>query len=187
VHDAVPAGSLLFLGSSSVARDLHLGVARPRPDVAPVTSRGLAGIDGCVSTAVGLALARSQPTYALLGDLTFLHDANGLLIGPDEPIPDLTVVVADDDGGSIFDTLEYGAPEFAGPRRRIFTTPTGTDIETLCAAHGIPATTARTEAELADLVRSPATGIRVIRVPIRPGTRRAAGERTRSLVAAALT
>lgn len=186
LHDALPGGSLLLLGSSSVARDLHLGVARPRVDVHPVTSRGLAGIDGCVSTAVGLALARTGPTWALLGDLTFLHDANGLLIGPDEPVPDLTIVVVDDDGGSIFDTLEYGAAEHAGPMRRLFTTPTGSDIEALCAAHGVPATTARTPEQLSRLVAHPATGIRVVRVPITAGGRRAAGERNRAAVVAAL-
>ncbi|WP_338750300.1 2-succinyl-5-enolpyruvyl-6-hydroxy-3-cyclohexene-1-carboxylic-acid synthase [Janibacter alittae] len=186
LHDGVPGESLVLLGSSSVARDLHLGVARPRADVHPVTSRGLAGIDGCVSTAIGMALTRPGPTYALLGDLTFLHDANGLLIGPDEPVPDLTIVVVDDDGGSIFDTLEYGAAEHAQAKRRIFTTPTGTDIDTLCAAHGVPATTARTPDELTDLVARPATGIRVVRVPIDAGSRRAAGERTRATVVAAL-
>lgn len=187
VHDAASYGSALLLGSSSVARDVHLGIARPRTDLAPLTSRGLAGIDGCVSTAVGLALARGErPTFALLGDLTFLHDANGLLIGPDEPQPDLTLVVVDDDGGSIFTTLEYGADELAGPLRRIFTTPTGTDIETLCAAHGIPATTARTAAELAELVARPSAGIRVIRVPVDGSARRPAGQRAREAVAAAL-
>lgn len=187
VHDALPYGAGLFLGSSSVARDVHLGIARPRPEIAPLTSRGLAGIDGCVSTAVGIALARgSRPTVALLGDLTFLHDANGLLIGPDEPHPDLTIVVVDDDGGSIFSTLEYGAEELAGPMRRIFTTPTGTDIETLCAAHGIPATTAQTAEELTELVGRPTAGIRVIRVPVEGSTRRAAGQRTRDAVVSAL-
>lgn len=186
VHDAVPTGSRILLGSSSVARDVHLGVARARSGVDLLTSRGLAGIDGCVSTAVGLALAADGPAYALLGDLTFLHDANGLLIGPDEPRPDLTVVVVDDDGGSIFDTLEYGSAELAGPMRRLFTTPTGTDIELLCAAHGVPATTVRTATELADLVSRPGSGIRVVRVPVEAGVRRAAGERVRAAVADAL-
>lgn len=186
VHDVLPYGSALFLGSSSVARDLHHGVARTRDDLEPVTSRGLAGIDGCVSTAVGLALSRSANTCAMLGDLTFLHDANGLLIGPDEPRPDLTIVVVDDDGGSIFTTLEYGADELAGPMQRLFTTPTGTDIEVLCAAHGVPATTATTAAELADLVGQPSTGIRVIRVALDGSARRGAGQRARDAVAAAL-
>ncbi|KRE35939.1 hypothetical protein ASG73_14795 [Janibacter sp. Soil728] len=187
VHDALPEGSALFLGSSSVARDIAHGVARVREDVEIVTSRGLAGIDGCVSTAVGLALSRRGPTVALLGDLTFLHDANGLLIGPDEPRPDLTIVVVDDDGGSIFSTLEYGADELAGPMRRLFTTPTGTDIELLCAAHGVPATTVSGAQGLADLVSRPSTGIRVVRVPVDPGARRAAGQAARDVVIAALS
>lgn len=187
VHDALPADTALFVGSSSVARDVHLGVAHPRADVLPVTSRGLAGIDGSVSTAVGLALSRGErPTCALVGDLTFLHDSNGLLIGPHEPRPDLTIVVVDDDGGSIFGTLEYGAEELAGPLRRIFTTPTGVDIETLCAAHGIPATTARTGEELTELVGRPSTGVRVIRVPVDGAGRRESAVRAREAVIAAL-
>ena len=93
-----------------------------------VASRGLAGIDGCVSTAPGIALAApdGSATYALMGDLTFLHDQGGLLIGPHEPRPDLTVVVPNDDGGGIFTLLEPGEPERAATFERIFGTPTGT-------------------------------------------------------------
>ena len=186
IHEAVPDGAALFLGSSSVARDLGHGVARVRDAVEVVTSRGLAGIDGCVSTAVGLALSRSGPTVAVLGDLTFLHDANGLLVGPDEPRPDLTIVVVDDDGGSIFTTLEYGGDELAGPMRRLFTTPTGTDIEVLCGAHGVPATTATSAEQLSALVARPSEGIRVVRVPVDGAARREAGRLARETVVAAL-
>uniref|UniRef100_UPI0008388461 hypothetical protein n=1 Tax=Piscicoccus intestinalis TaxID=746033 RepID=UPI0008388461 len=106
---ALPADACLFVGSSSSARDVE--TARGPAGPAVVANRGLAGIDGCVSTASGLALARpSVPTYALVGDLTFLHDANALAVGPGEPRPNLTVVVADDAGGGIFATLEYGEP-----------------------------------------------------------------------------
>lgn len=187
VHDALPSDTALLLGSSSVARDVHLGIPRQRPDVDLVTSRGLAGIDGCISTAAGLALSRpGRPTAALLGDLTFLHDANGLLIGPDEPRPDLTIVVVDDDGGSIFGTLEYGAPELAGRLGRLFTTPTGTDIEILCAAHGVPCTTVTDAAELARVVVGPAQGMRVVRVPVDGSRRRGDEARINEVVAAAL-
>lgn len=186
VHEALADDSALFLGSSSVARDVAHGVARVRADVEVVTSRGLAGIDGCVSTAVGLALSRTGPTVAVLGDLTFLHDANGLLVGPDEPRPDLTLVVVDDDGGSIFGTLEYGADELAGPMRRLFTTPTGTDIEVLCAAHGVPATTATSAEQLTALVARPSEGIRVVRVPVDGTARREAGRQARETVVAVL-
>lgn len=185
IHDALPQGAALFLGSSSVARDVGQ-LPRVREDVEVVTSRGLAGIDGCVSTAVGLSLSRTAPTVAVMGDLTFLHDANGLLIGPEEPRPDLTLVVVDDDGGSIFGTLEYGADELAGPMRRLFTTPTGTDIEVLCAAHGVPATTATSVDELVDLVRRPSAGIRVVRVAVDGAARRASAARVCAVVRDAL-
>ncbi len=105
-----------------------------------IGNRGLAGIDGTLSTAIGAALARpSSRAIAYVGDLTFLHGSNGLLIGPDEPRPDLTIVVASDDGGSIFSTLEQGAPEYADSFERVYATPTGADIGALCKGYGIAA------------------------------------------------
>lgn len=184
VDEALPTGARLFLGSSSVARD-HQLVARPRVDVDVVVSRGLAGIDGCVSTAAGLALADpGTPTYAAVGDLTFLHDSGALLVGPSEPVPDLTVVVLDDRGGSIFATLEYGAKELEDDFERVFATPTGTDVAALVRAHGWPATTVTTPDELRDVL-APAPGLRVVVVPLDLGDRRATGlavaERLRAL------
>ena len=112
---SLPGGATLFVGSSNSARDVDLSASRSEP-LRVVASRGLAGIDGCVSTASGVALADQAPTYALMGDLTFLHDANGLLVGPLERRPDLTVVVTNDDGGGIFTLLEPGEP---GRARRV--------------------------------------------------------------------
>jgi 2-succinyl-5-enolpyruvyl-6-hydroxy-3-cyclohexene-1-carboxylate synthase len=126
------AGSLLVVGSSKPVRDLF--VAGGRQGVRVLANRGAAGIDGMVSTAVGAALAHGGQTYALLGDLTFLHDSNGLLIGPDEPRPDLTLVVVNNDGGAIFGLLEQGAPEHRAVFERVFGTPHGADLEALCAA-----------------------------------------------------
>jgi 2-succinyl-5-enolpyruvyl-6-hydroxy-3-cyclohexene-1-carboxylate synthase len=132
-----------------------------------VASRGLAGIDGCVSTAAGIALAaQDSPTYALMGDLTFLHDQGGLLIGPHEPQPDLTIVVPNDDGGGIFTLLEPGEPERAADFERIFGTPTGTSLDALCRAHGARHVLACTPAELGEAVASRPTGITVIEVPL---------------------
>ncbi len=141
INAAVPPEGLLFIGSSNPIRDLDL-VARPytvgeRRLI--IANRGLAGIDGVLSSAIGAALARtSSRSIAYVGDLTFLHGSNGLLIGPGEPRPDLTIVVANDDGGSIFSTLEQGAPEYAATFERVYATPTGADIAALCAAYGVP-------------------------------------------------
>ena len=94
----------------------------------------------------GLRWAARRPAYALVGDLTFLHDANALLVGPHEPTPDLTVVVTNDDGGGIFTLLEPGEPQRAAEFERVFGTPTGTDLAALCAAHGVAHTLEAAEA-----------------------------------------
>ena len=127
-----------------------------------LANRGAAGIDGRVSTAVGAALAHGAPTLALLGDLTFLHDSNGLVIGPDEPRPDLTIVVVNNDGGAIFGLLEQGAPEYAEAFERIFGTPHGVDLASLCAATGTPHILAASRQELRDALVG--KGIRVVEV-----------------------
>nr|WP_246313685.1 2-succinyl-5-enolpyruvyl-6-hydroxy-3-cyclohexene-1-carboxylic-acid synthase [Janibacter alkaliphilus] len=187
LNDALPTGARLLLGSSSVARDWHLALPRPRPDLDVVTSRGLAGIDGLVSTAAGLALADPQtPTVALLGDLSFLHDAGGLVIGPDEPTPDLTIVVVDDDGGSIFTTLEHGADALAAPFARIFATPTRSDVAAVARAHGAAVVEVRAAADLAAAVSAAPEGLRVVRVPVDLHGRRSADQRRRDRVARVL-
>ncbi len=171
---ALPTGARLFVGSSNSARDLDLGVGEWPEDLDVVASRGLAGIDGCVSTAVGLALADpGRPWVALVGDLTFEHDAAALAIGPGEPRPDLTVVVLDDRGGGIFSTLEHGVGlDDAGRARfeRVFATPTGTDLAAICAAHGVDhvrVTSLRAlRGALADRVGATGTGLRVVTVAV---------------------
>ena len=159
------AGGVLFVGSSKPVRDLFL--AGPREGVRVLANRGAAGIDGTVSTALGAALADQAAgggqAYALLGDLTFLHDSNGLVSGPQEPRPDLTIVVANNDGGAIFGTLEQGAPGFEGAFERVFGTPHGVDLAALCAATGTPYTLAVTTAELRDAL-GPRSGVRVVEV-----------------------
>ncbi|STX14038.1 2-succinyl-5-enolpyruvyl-6-hydroxy-3-cyclohexene-1-carboxylic-acid synthase [Kytococcus sedentarius] len=164
---------LLFLGSSRAPRSLDLALDGPGRGVTGILgNRGLAGIDGCLSTAAGWALTHG-PTTALVGDLTFLHDANALAIGPGEPRPDLTVVVLNDDGGAIFGDLEYGRPEHleahgAHTFRRVFTTPTGTDIGHLARAHGVEHTRVVTAQALQDALASEPSGLRVVEVGLTP-------------------
>ncbi|HEV3361320.1 MAG TPA: 2-succinyl-5-enolpyruvyl-6-hydroxy-3-cyclohexene-1-carboxylic-acid synthase [Pseudonocardiaceae bacterium] len=161
---ALPPDAVLFLGSSNPVRLVDL-VAAPRADLLVYANRGVAGIDGSVSTANGLTLGLGARGYALLGDLTFLHDANGLLLGPDEQRPDLTVIVLNDVGGGIFSLLEQGAPEHEASFERVFGTPHQVDIAQLCAAHGVPHRRAESIDDLVAAI-SAQGGLRVIEVPV---------------------
>lgn len=184
-HAALPAGGLLVVGASSPIRDLDL-VARPTPVGSRrkvVANRGLAGIDGTVSTAVGAALGRPESTrnLALMGDLTFLHDQTGLVLGPDEPRPDLTIVVPNDDGGAIFSMLEQGAPAHAASFERLFGTPHGTDLASLCAAHRVPHLRVTSRPELEQALASPNGGIEVVEAVVDRRGRRELDLRIRAL------
>ena len=159
VAGAVPTGGLLVAGSSKPVRDLFL--VGPQAGQTVLANRGVAGIDGMVSTAVGAALAHGAPAYALLGDLTFLHDANGLVLGPQEPRPDLTVVVVNNDGGAIFGLLEQGGSDHAAAFERVFGTPHGVDLAALCAATGTPFARVADFVSLDDAL-VPAPGLRVV-------------------------
>ncbi len=176
VARALPPRGLLFVGASNPVRDLDLMV--PRYAVGDrrlvIGNRGLAGIDGSVSTAVGAALGRPSTSraLALLGDVTFLHDSNGLVMGPDESRPDLTVVVVNDDGGSIFASLEHGAPEYADSFERVFGTPHHVDLAALCAATRTPHWRVESLPELEHALANPAGGVEVVEAAVRRDDRR---------------
>jgi 2-succinyl-5-enolpyruvyl-6-hydroxy-3-cyclohexene-1-carboxylate synthase len=147
-----------------------------------IANRGLSGIDGVVSTAIGAALGRvSSHSLALVGDVTFLHDSNGLVLGPDEPRPDLTIVVVNDDGGSIFATLEQGGEQYADRYERLFGTPHGVDLGSLCAATRTPYLQVRSRPELQQALASPNGGIEVIEAVVRRDDRRDLDARIRAL------
>ncbi|TYP89646.1 2-succinyl-5-enolpyruvyl-6-hydroxy-3-cyclohexene-1-carboxylic-acid synthase [Blastococcus xanthinilyticus] len=145
------SGALLVVGSSTPIRDVDR-LAVPRADLTVLANRGVAGIDGTVSTAVGAALVHQRagggPAFALMGDLTFLHDLTGLLPGDGEARPDLTVVVPDNDGGGIFAQLEPGQERYAGDYARVFGTPHGRDLEAVAESLGWAATRIGSAAEL---------------------------------------
>jgi 2-succinyl-5-enolpyruvyl-6-hydroxy-3-cyclohexene-1-carboxylate synthase len=159
---ALPDGSLLFTGSSQPVRDLDLAMA-PRTGLRVLANRGTSGIDGTVSAASGAALAHQAagggPAYALIGDLTALHDQNGLIIGPGEAVPDLTLVVVNNDGGGIFSSLPQAA--LPGPFERLFGTPHGVDLAAVAAATGTPYALVG-DGELPGLLKG--EGLRVVEV-----------------------
>ena len=172
---ALPDGGLLWAGSSLPVRDLDQQMS-PRAGLRVLASRGTSGIDGLVSSAIGAALAHQAdgggPAAALLGDLAFVHDAAGLMLGPDELRPDLCIVVVNNDGGGIFSTLEQAA--FPESFERLFGTPHGTDLGLLARAAGVPHLLLDKASGLADAVRG--DGLRVVEVR----TDRAAGAELRT-------
>lgn len=184
---ALPDGALLWAASSLPIRDLDQQL-RPRSGLRILASRGASGIDGLVSSAIGAALAHQSagggPAVALLGDLALLHDAPGLLIGPDEPRPDLCVIVVNNDGGGIFSTLEQAA--FPGPFERVFGTPHGARIAELAAAAGLTYRRLQRAGELPDvLARAGSRGIGVSLVELRTDRPGQAALRARLAEAAA--
>ena len=181
----LPDGALLWAASSLPIRDLDQQMA-PRAGVTVLASRGASGIDGLISTASGAALAHQRagggPAAALIGDLAFLHDAPGLFAGPEEPHPDLLLVVVNNDGGGIFSMLEQAA--FPAPFERVFGTPHGGALGQVAAAAGVPAVTLERASDLAGALKGeglPGTGIRMVEVR----TSRAAGTALRGRLRAA--
>jgi 2-succinyl-5-enolpyruvyl-6-hydroxy-3-cyclohexene-1-carboxylate synthase len=166
VTDALRPGDQLVLGASNPVRDVALVGLNPQ-GITVRSNRGVAGIDGTVSTAIGAALAHDPSggrTVALIGDLTFVHDSSGLLIGPTEPVPaDLTIVVSNDNGGGIFELLEQGDPRFSDVSARVFGTPHDVDVGALCRAYHIDSRQIELN-DLAGALDEPAGGMRVLEV-----------------------
>jgi 2-succinyl-5-enolpyruvyl-6-hydroxy-3-cyclohexene-1-carboxylate synthase len=139
---AARPGDTLVVAASHPVRDLDLVAHRIRPGVRVLANRGLAGIDGTLSTASGAGLDGGF-VRVLVGDLAFLHDANALLVPPGEERPHLQIVVLNDDGGGIFSLLEQGELAGQGPAEaaafeRLFGTPHGVDVGAVSAAYGVP-------------------------------------------------
>ena len=165
---ALPAGSLLWCGNSMSVRDVDL-LLPPGDEVRVLASRGASGIDGTFSTAAGAALAHAADhpgavAFALIGDLSLLHDAPGLALGPAEPRPDLCVVVVNNDGGGIFEGLEPARFKDAGPFERVFGTPHHASLAHLAAAFGVPYTLAEQPGDIAKAVAAavPGAGPRIV-------------------------
>ncbi len=162
VYAAVPTEGRFVVASSMPVRDLE-SFARPRDGVQVHANRGVNGIDGFVSTVLGIAAASDGPTVALLGDLCFLHDSNGLLGATSRGI-DATLVVVDNDGGGIFSFLpQADLPEHF---ETLFGTPQGVDLAALASVHGIEVVDVTSAADVSTAVDESvaAGGVRVVRV-----------------------
>ena len=159
----------LVFGSSRLVRvaDAVLGGKK-----VPVhANRGLAGIDGTVATATGIALASQAGgspgvTRVLLGDLTFLHDVGSLLLPPDETEPRLQVIVGNDGGGTIFDSLEVAGTAASADLDRAFYTPHTVRLEHLALAYGWEYQRVTTRTALDQVLTTPVGGRQLIEVPL---------------------
>lgn len=154
VASAIPDGVSVYVASSRPVRDLE-AFAQPRSGLEVFANRGLAGIDGNISTALGIASQRTS-SIAILGDLSFLHDLTGL-IGTSEI--DLRILVINNDGGGIFSTLPQAKVEGF---ERIFGTPHGRDLVALSSAMGIPSVRVNNLDDLLERLLLPIRGLSVV-------------------------
>ena len=157
----IPSGAALFIASSRPIRDIE-GFAIPRGGISVYANRGLAGIDGNISTALGIASGSNQ-TYAVIGDLAFLHDVSALSHSSEAK---LRLFVVDNNGGGIFSTLPQAG---VGGFETIFGTPHDRDIAAIATSFGVKTTTISSVKELSDNFTKPVTGfeIVVVKVPTR--------------------
>ena len=157
-----PGAPTLLLGSSMTVRRLDRlaqpGAAAPKA----VANRGLAGIDGTIATGIGLWMASGEPVRAVMGDLTFLHDAMSMSRGVREEEPDLQVIVVDDGGGAIFSHLEYAHTTPSGRFERLFTAPQCASIAALATALGARVHVPDDVAALRRLLAEPVDGLSVV-------------------------
>jgi 2-succinyl-5-enolpyruvyl-6-hydroxy-3-cyclohexene-1-carboxylate synthase len=180
---AAPEGSSVVVSSSMPVRDFEWFTA-PRRDVRVFSNRGANGIDGVLATAIGVATATSRPTIVAIGDIALLHDSSSLTALERRNI-DLTIVVTDNDGGAIFSFLPQAERLPSNQFEQLFGTPHGTDLVALAAAHGLPAATVGTVAELRSAVASP--GTKLVRVATDRDANVAVHQQLNQAVADALT
>lgn len=163
-----PHDRLLF-GASRLIRIADRTV--PGKRITAHSNRGLAGIDGTVSTALGIAIASQSGkrgaggvTRAVLGDLTLLHEAGGLLLPPGERRPRVQLVVVNDGGGTIFDGLEVATSSPPDAFDRVQFTPQNADLSALAAAYGWGHRRAATRGELEQALTSPVDGPGIVEI-----------------------
>ena len=134
--DALPDGASLFVGNSLPIRHVDQFAAPSTKRLHVYGNRGASGIDGVTSSALGVAVAdRSTPTVLLIGDISFYHDLNGLLAVKQQNLTNVTIVLLNNDGGSIFRRLPIAGQEPAFTR--LFLTPHGLDFAPVIRMYGL--------------------------------------------------
>jgi len=163
VWDQAGDDDQLFVAASWPVRHLEAHAAT-RNGLQVFGNRGANGIDGLISTAIGVGIGTKKRTVLLMGDIAFLHDLGGLNLGEGQEQPNLTIVVLDNNGSGIFSQLEQGAVEYQEHYEKIFGTPHGKDLWVIAESLGIPAKQVTTKTELnfalASFEKTP--GIKVI-------------------------
>jgi 2-succinyl-5-enolpyruvyl-6-hydroxy-3-cyclohexene-1-carboxylate synthase len=154
-------GNNLLISSSMPIRDVEW-FGSVTPGVGVFSNRGTNGIDGVISSAIGVALGTGVPTTVLVGDVACVHDSNGLWALMQREV-DLKVVVTNNDGGSIFSFLPQAGVVDAGTFELLYGTPHGVSFENLAYAHGVPFKRATHAASLAEALNMP--GTMLIEVP----------------------
>ena len=161
VTSSIPDGCNLLVSSSMPIRDVEwFGSVTPQAQV--FSNRGTNGIDGVISTGIGIALGTGVPTTILIGEIACLHDTNGLWALMQRDV-DVKIVVTNNDGGSIFSFLPQSTQVENGTFELLYGTPHGVSFEHLAMAHGVPFV----RATHADAVRSALqkSGTTLIEVP----------------------
>jgi 2-succinyl-5-enolpyruvyl-6-hydroxy-3-cyclohexene-1-carboxylate synthase len=158
---SLPVGSQLFVSSSMPVRDLEW-YAAATDHLHVMSNRGINGIDGVVSSAVGAALGTARTTALLIGDVAFLHDSNGLLRLASRGV-DVRIVVVDNRGGGIFSFLPQRSTMPDERFEQLFGTPHEADLAALAAAHGIACEAASTTAQLRAALAQPGPRVIIVR------------------------
>ncbi|MER2090119.1 MAG: 2-succinyl-5-enolpyruvyl-6-hydroxy-3-cyclohexene-1-carboxylic-acid synthase [Sporosarcina sp.] len=132
LFEHLPSGTDLVSGSSMPIRDVDTFFRKTAKDITIFANRGTNGIDGVVSTAFGIQAARKRPAWLLIGDLSFLHDVNGLIVTRFHDT-DLTIIIINNDGGGIFSYLPQA--ETGNHFEELFGTPTGLTFSHIAAMY----------------------------------------------------
>ncbi len=160
VVENLPDDSILVIGNSLPVRHLDQW-ARPYPkNIRVFGNRGASGIDGNISTALGIAAATGKRVTAVVGDITFYHDMNGLLATSHSPLT--TIVIINNNGGGIFRRLPVSQIE--PPFTELFLTPHGLEFEHAARLYGLDYARVEDRQAFRDVVNQPHSAPRIIEV-----------------------